>query len=293
MAEERDVVAEGATIQRVRKDFLWPGGKRVAVIFNIAYEGWSDGKTPGIGPMGNPLPSGHLDTNAMSWAAYGPKRGVQRLTDGLGRYGIKASVMVNGVIAERHPDTVKALVEGGHEALAHSYAMDIIPTMLSEDQEQANIERTTAIVSKAAGVRLAGWISPRGTPSRNTARLVAAAGYRWHGDAYDDDLPYIQHFDRSRIVAIPLTMEVNDMPLYVRYGNAPSAFLEIFKDNLKRALEDEKTALSIDVTAHTHVFGRSSGAWVYEACAEIAKASSEVWIGTRGEIAEHVLTHLN
>lgn len=57
MAEERDTVAQGATIQRVRKDFLWPGGKRVAVIFNIAYEGWSDGKTPGIGPMGNPLPS--------------------------------------------------------------------------------------------------------------------------------------------------------------------------------------------------------------------------------------------
>ena len=97
----------------------------------------------------------------------------------------------------------------------------------------------------------------------------------------------------SRIVAIPLTMEVNDMPLYVRYGNAPSVFLDIFKDNLRRALEREKNALTIDVTAHTHVFGRFSGAWVYEACAEIAKANSDVWICTRRQIAEHVLAQLS
>lgn len=293
MSDRRDAVVIGATVQRLRKDFLWPGGKRVAVIFNIAYEGWSDGKTPGIGPMGNPLPSVHLDTNAMSWAAYGPNCGIQRLTEVLARHEVKASVMVNGVIAERHPETVKTVVDAGHEALSHSYAMDIIPTMLSEEQERDNIERTTAIISKAAGTRPTGWISPRGTPSRNTARLVSQAGYRWHGDAYDDDLPYIQHFDKNSIVAIPLTMEVNDMPLYVRYGNAPSVFLDIFKDNLRRAVEREKSSLTIDVTAHTHVFGRFSGAWVFEACAEIAREKADVWIGTRGQIAEHVRTQLS
>ena len=92
-------------------------------------------------------------------------------------------------------------------------------------------------------MKLAGWISPR-YPEPQHHSTVAEAGYIWHGDAYDDDLPYIQHFAGSRIVAIPLTMEVNDMPLYVRYGNAPSVFLDIFKDNLRRALESEKAALT-------------------------------------------------
>lgn len=286
MADTRDIVT-GAKVQAAPKDFLWPNGKRVAVIFNIAYEGWSDGKTPGIGPMGNPLPAGNVDTNAMSWAAYGPNRGIQRLTGILDRHKIKASVMVNGVIAERFPDTVKALTAAGHEPLSHSYAMDVIPTMLSEEQERANIEKTTALVSKAAGQKVAGWISPRGTPSRKTAQMVADAGYQWQGDAYDSDLPYIQHFEKNSIVAIPLTMEVNDMPLYVRYGNAPSVFLDIFKENLEFALKRETGPISIDVTAHTHVFGRMSGAWVFDACAEIAR-NSDVWIGTRGEIAAHV-----
>ena len=34
----------------------WPGGKRIAVVFNVCLEQWSDGKAPGISPMGNPLP---------------------------------------------------------------------------------------------------------------------------------------------------------------------------------------------------------------------------------------------
>lgn len=292
MVEQRDTVT-GARVQRLPESFLWPNGKRIAVIFNIAYEGWSDGRTPGIGPMGNPLPGGQLDTNAMSWAAYGPTRGIQRLAGVMDRHGIKASVMVNGVIAESHPETVKMLVSAKHDVLAHSYAMDIIPTMLSEEQERDNIKRTTDLIAKAAGTPLTGWISPRGTPSRNTARFVAEAGYRWHGDAYDDDLPYIQYFAGHSIVAIPLTMEVNDMPHYVRYGNAPREFIEIFKDNLRRAVERETTALTIDVTAHTHVFGRMSGAWAFEACAEIAKDCNDVWIGTRHQIAEYVRRQLS
>jgi hypothetical protein len=52
----------------------WPGGKLIAVIFNICLEAWSDGKAPGISPMGNPLPAGALATMAISWASYGVKR---------------------------------------------------------------------------------------------------------------------------------------------------------------------------------------------------------------------------
>ncbi len=50
-------------------DWLWPNGKRIAVVFNVCLEAWSDGKAPGISPMGNPLPAGVLDTMAISWAA--------------------------------------------------------------------------------------------------------------------------------------------------------------------------------------------------------------------------------
>src|SRR5579862_4980315 len=96
-------------------NWVWPAGKRIAVVFNVCLEAWSDGKAPGISPMGNPLPPGVLDTMAISWASYGPKRGIYRLLDGLDRRGAKASVMVNAVVAERAPEAVKAIAERGHE----------------------------------------------------------------------------------------------------------------------------------------------------------------------------------
>ena len=274
---------------RLGPEFRWPGGKQVAVLFNVAYEAWSDGKTPGIGPMGNPLASGHLDTNALSWATYGPVRGIGRLLDSLDRAGTKGSIMVNGVLAERYPDTVRAIVDRGHEALAHSYGMDVIPTYLSEEDERANIRKTTDLIAKASGGKApTGWISPRGTPSRNTARLVAEAGYAWHGDAYDDDLPYVQTFGGCSIVAIPLTMEVNDMPLYVRYGNAPRQFLDVFNETMARLRKHERGAVMLDATVHTHVFGRPSGAWVFEEILEMVKGAGDVWTGTRAEVADHI-----
>jgi hypothetical protein len=60
--------------------------------------------------MGNPLPPtpGLVDTMANSWAAYGMKRGIFRLLDSFKKFDAKASVMVNGVIAERAPESIRA-----------------------------------------------------------------------------------------------------------------------------------------------------------------------------------------
>lgn len=94
---------------------LWPGGKRIAVVFNVAFEAWSDGKAPGISPMGNPLPAvpGIIDSMAISWAAYGAKRGIYRLLESFARHGVKASVMINAILAERSPEAVRAVGDGG------------------------------------------------------------------------------------------------------------------------------------------------------------------------------------
>jgi peptidoglycan/xylan/chitin deacetylase (PgdA/CDA1 family) len=155
----------------------WPNHKRIAVCFNVCLEAWSDGKAPGISPMGNPLPPGVLDNTAISWAAYGPRRGIYRLLEGFARTNVKASVMTNAIIAERHPEAVKAVAAGGHEIVSHSYAMDVMPVMMKEDEERANIRRCTDLLQSVSGQAVKGWLSPRATPSANSARLLAAAGY--------------------------------------------------------------------------------------------------------------------
>ena len=257
-------------------------------MFNVCLEAWSDGKAPGISPMGNPLPAGVLDTMAISWAAYGVKTGIYRLLDAFERHGAKTSVMVNAVVAERAPEAVKAVADGGHEVLSHSYAMDVIPALLSDEEERKNIERCTRLLEKASGQRIQGWLSPRGTSRTETPQLLADAGYRWYGDVFDADLPYVQRFGDKKIVAIPLSYDVNDMPS-MKYGNAPKMMLDAFEEVIGIARERDDELRIIDVTSHAHIFGHHRGAYYYEKIIEKAVSANDIWIGTRAQIADHVL----
>jgi hypothetical protein len=189
--------------------------------------------------------------------------------------------------------TVRAIVQAGHELVAHCYGQDVIPAQLAPEAVRADIERTTAALEAASGERPRGWISPRGTPSAESARLLLEANYAWQGDVFDDDRPYVQIFEglapgADRIVAIPLTMEINDLPHAMRFGRSPVQYVELFDEALARMREDDGEAGMLDVTAHAHVYGRPAGAWAFEAIAAKAGGCDDVWLATRGEIAAHV-----
>jgi peptidoglycan/xylan/chitin deacetylase (PgdA/CDA1 family) len=265
----------------------WPNGKRIAVVFNVCLEAWSDGKAPGISPMGNPLPAGVLDTMAISWAAYGVKTGIYRLLEAFKRHGAKASVMTNAVVAERAAETVKAIADGGHEVLSHSYAMDVIPALLSDQEEKNNIERCTTLLEKASGRKVVGWLSPRGTSKPSTSKLLADAGYRWFGDVFDTDLPYVLNHGNNKIVAIPLSYDVNDMPS-MKYGHPPQMMLDSFTEVIGIARARDELRI-IDVTGHAHICGHHRGAHYYEKIIEHAVSAPDIWVGTRAQIADHVL----
>ena len=270
------------------EDFRWPGGKRIAVFFRVSFEWWSDGKWPGIGPMGNPLKAGVPDLNAVGWAEYGHRRGIHRILDVLARQNTQATVNVSGIMAERYPETVRKIADAGHDVVAHSYTMDMIPAYLTDDEERQNIRHTTDLIERATGKRPQGWISPRSTPSLRTPRMLAEEGFAWHGDTLNDDLPYLVDFGEQSIIAFPNNTEVNDLPLYMRYGNAPNVMLEIFEHWLQCARDRETGPVRIDPAVHTHVFGRSPGLFVYERIIEIANEADDIWIGTRSAAVDHV-----
>ncbi|RAI38610.1 polysaccharide deacetylase family protein [Rhodoplanes roseus] len=286
-------VHAGGTEIPLPDNFRWPGGKRLAVFFRVAFEGWSDGHWPGVGPMGNPLKAGFPDLNAMGFAEYGHRRGIFRALETLARNDVKATVMVSGVMAERHPEIVKQIAQAGHDIVAHSYAMDVIPIYLDEAAERANIRRTVDLIVAACGVRPTGWISPRGTPSPNTGRLLAEEGFEWHGDSLNDDLPYGVRFPAGTLVSFSSNMECNDMPLYMRYGNPPSLMVDIFNEWLDWVRSYETGPARLDPTIHSHVFGRPLGMAAFNKIMEIAKAADDIWIGTRSGAVKHVLAVLS
>ena len=238
--------------------------------------------------MGNPLPAGIPDLQAASWGRYGHVAGIQRLQGILDGHGVKATVMASGVLAEQAPETLRALADAGHDLCAHSYSQNILPGALDDEAEDAEIARCLDLLTTASGVRPRGWMSPRGTPSARTGRLLVAHGFDWHGDCFDADVPYLEQHEGGELVAIPFHMEVNDLPVCLKNGNPPRTLLDVYRDTLAWSLAREDGPVHLDVTVHAHYFGRPAGAWVYDAIVADAAANPDVWIGTRSEIADLV-----
>lgn len=274
----------------ISASLCWPNGRRIAVVFNVAYEMWSEGATSGVGPMGNLLGNDIFDPNADSYGRYNVESGSRRLIDILERHDIKASVMTSGKVAEYHPDQLRKIAEAGHDVVAHGYAQDMLAPMLSAEQDNAAIVKTTALIEAATGTRPKGWISPRVTSSNENQRRLVQAGYRWHGDALDHDLPYTQAFPEGEILAIPMSVEFNDLPHSMRFGRTPGQFVDLFTEALAGILKQPEETIILDVFAHGHCYGRPAAAWAIDEIAKICCQNDSVWITTRSDIADHCLS---
>jgi hypothetical protein len=266
----------------------WPADRPLAVSVSVMLEGWTDESAPGIGPMGNPLKSGTLDLQARSWAEYGAKVGAWRLLEILEKAGAEAVFYTSGILAERHPELMRAIVGGGHAVEAHGWGQNIIPATQTREQEANDIERCVAAIAASAGKRPEGWLSPRCTLSPATSELLAAAGFAWHADFFDTDLPRRIETKAGPLAAVPFTMEVNDMPLYVRHGAEPEAFTRIFERIVAGWPLLGRPAGCLDITVHAHVFGRPYGAIEFLKTLEAAKRSDALRLTTHRELARLV-----
>jgi peptidoglycan/xylan/chitin deacetylase (PgdA/CDA1 family) len=264
----------------------WPSGRPLAVSVSVMLEGWAEGSAPGIGPMGNVLKPGVTDLQALSWAEYGPKVGAWRLLDLLDREGVRAVFYTSGVVAERYPDLPSAIAARGHPVAAHGWSQGTLPPYLTADAEQADVARCVDVLTRTAGRHPGGWLSPRCTPSAVTSRLLARAGFRWHADMFDADLPYRIDTGEGSLLGVPFTMEVNDMPLYVRYGNEPDAFTR----TLARIVEGWNRLGSpfacLDITVHAHVFGRPYGAIALLDSLALVRQHGHCWLTDHACLAE-------
>ena len=260
----------GHDVERTLLPKGWPAERPLAVAVNVMLEGWSDDAAPGIGPMGNPLKPGVLDLQARSWAEYGAKTGAWRLLDLLAAEKVRAVWYTSGIVAERYPALLRAIAEAGHPVAAHGWSQHVIPAYQTAEEEAADLKRCAAALGAAQG-----WLSPRCTPSHRTTALLAESGFRWHADFFDADLPTVLGGHAKPIVAMPFTMEVNDMPLYVRYGSEPAAFSAIFARIVESWPRLGNRPGCLDITVHAHVFGRPYG--LVELAETIATARRQPW----------------
>lgn len=271
----------------LNKGFKWPDNKRLAMVFNVAYEMWTPGNCSSVNPMGNVLSGNVTDPNADSYGRYNANAGCRRLFDIAERHGVITSVFTSGLVAENHAGELRTVADYGHEIIGHSYGQDMLFPYLTDEEREDNIVSSTRFFEQATGKQPQGWISPRITSDLDVQRRLARHGYQWHGDALDHDLPYLQCFDDSEIMAIPVTIDFNDLPHAMRFGRTPEQFVQMFITALDKLLAGNTETLILDVIVHGHCYGRPAAAWAFEEIVKRCASEKDLWLTTRGQIFDY------
>jgi peptidoglycan-N-acetylglucosamine deacetylase len=263
--------------------FGWPGEARAACA--ITFDVDAESAILAI----DPLFAARAST--MSHQAYGPKVGVPRLLGVLERAGVRATFFVPGFTARRYPDTVRAIVEAGHEVGWHNDLHEA-PHSLTEAQERAIIERGADVLEPLTGVRPRGYRAPLWELNARTPELLAAAGFFYDSSLMDDDVPYRLDTGAGMLIELPVHWSLDDWEQYAYLPEPdigsqielPSKVLELWTGELD-AMRDEGCLLVL--TMHPFLSGRPSRARMLAELLDRVRERGDVWIATLGEIAAH------
>ncbi len=252
MAERRSRAEFSAIIDR--PPFRLPEGKKVAVWIVLNIETW-----PIDQPMARtvlPAPQGVQvipDIPNFSWFEYGLRIGVWRLKEVLDRHGVMATVNLNGAMCEEYPRVVQAMVDVGWEIIGHGYHQRVLNV---EPDERAVIRRTKEAIERFSGRPMRGWMGPGLHETWDTPDLLVEEGIEYCTDWVNDDQPYLMQVKSGRLVAVPYTVELNDIPIYlIQHHRAPELMerTQLQFETLRR--EGEHSARVMAVSVHPYITG--------------------------------------
>lgn len=274
-------------LTRYPRSWSWPDDARLALSVNLAFEDFLRASQVTLEKTSN-----KVDHFSLSYSDYGHKSGVWRILDLLDEFGIRASVSVNGLAAERHPHVVRALADAGHEINGHGWANDQLTSDDDPEGELAEIRRCTAVLAEAAGTRPVGWTSPGSAGSDNTLAFLKAEGYLWNGDDASDDLPFVRETGRGPLVIMPRTnIFHNDYVMWIMGKNPPGVIWEGFRDTFDELYREGGLGAPkwTELTLHFHMAGRPTMVPTIRKCLAHARSHPGVWFARKRDIAEWTL----
>jgi peptidoglycan/xylan/chitin deacetylase (PgdA/CDA1 family) len=264
-----------------RPQLTWPEGKRVAFYVGLNIEHFvPDQPSTSIWPLElKPDPLNH------GWRDYGSRVGIWRTMEILDRHGIRASVLLNSMVAEHYPQIIKAGVERDWAWLAHGKTNSTLHTGLEPDEERKVLTEIVDTIETATGRRPQGWMGPGLTETHNTPALLAELGLSYVLDWTNDDQPY--RLNVPGMLSVPYTVELNDLILFPRGITGPE-FVQMIKDQydvLRRESDDGGRVMPLAL--HPFVIGQAFRAKYLDQALEFLASQTDVWLTTSDEIAAH------
>ncbi len=262
-----------------------PNNARVAVWPVINVEEWDINE-----PMARtvlPTPQGVAtlpDIPNFGWFDYGLRVGFWRFKQVLDRYGIRATVSLNASVCLSYPTLVDECMKSGWEMLAHGFIQRVINR---EPDERAVIRRTIDTIAEATGTAPRGWMGPGLAETFDTPDVLAEEGIEYIADWVNDDQPYEMIVKSGRMVALPYTVELNDIPIYLIQNHRSPELFERAKDHFDTLYrEGADSARVMCISTHPYITGAAHRIKYYDAIFEYISRFEGVVFMTGSEILD-------
>ena len=252
MVESNPRIRYQMTTERAKLKPLREKPLMVHVVVNVEYWPFDQAMPRGVIPAPHgktPIP----DVANYSWVEYGMRSGMPRIMRILAERGIRASAFMNAYCADVYPSCAEAMLKADWEFVGHGW----IQRSLSVEEDEAEvIERSLERLERLTGRKTRGWLGPGLGETFHTPDILKARGIEWLADWHVDDLPCWITTKHGPMIAIPYTLEINDVPIWVIQGHRSDEMLRRVEATL--AVFDEELADNpkvLTVALHPHVVG--------------------------------------
>lgn len=232
-----------------------PGDARIVVWTIVNLEVWDIARPMARqilpAPMGQPLLP---DVPNWTWHEYGMRVGVWRFFRLFERLGIRPTLSINARVCEDYPRVAAQARDAGWEFMGHAW--DQIPIHRIDDQP-GMIRRALDTIEQFTGARPKGWLGPGLTQTEDTPDHLAAAGIRYIGDWVYDDEPTEIATQHGRLVTLPYTVELNDIPTMMVQHHESAYWRERCVDSFDRLYDEGATRPKfMAIAIHPYISGQ-------------------------------------
>jgi len=179
-----------------------------------------------------------------SYGRYGARESVWRLLEAFNDERIAATFFVMPDDAPRHPELVRAIVDGGHEVAVRG----CVRAAMGQPADLGSLERDRAIIAGVTGVEPCGWRALNGLVTADTLPELARLGYVYDSSSQDDDTPYLMGDGMgAALVEMPTFDYLTDAAFYAgRHSHA-----RVRKAWFEEANAQYAAGAYVNLTVHT------------------------------------------
>jgi len=269
-----------------RRDYSWPGKKRLAVYlgFNLEHFDFGAGLGAALGPR-NPEP----DVLNFSWRDYGNRVGVWRCLDLFDSLKFPVGGLINTSLYDYCPDVIEAFVKRGDELIAHGHTNSERQGDMKEDDEKKLLLYCKERIRKESKVTPSGWLSPWISESFVTPDLLQETGYKYTLNWCHDDQPIEFETRSGKLWSIPYPQELNDIPMMVARQMDGRDFADMIVDNVDEMVRQSKDQpLVMGVALHPYLVGQPYRLRHLRRALQHITKQKKAWITTPGKICDFV-----